>query len=54
LILNPYLVIKRLHEAGAAGNSQEKYNALVERAIDLRRASDGQAEGSRRRAERCL
>jgi hypothetical protein len=26
LILNPYLVIKRLHEAGAAGISQEKYN----------------------------
>ena len=35
MILNPYLVIKRLHEAGAAGNSQEKYNALVERAIEI-------------------
>jgi hypothetical protein len=35
LILNPYLVIKRLHEAGHSGLSNEKYNALVERAIEI-------------------
>jgi hypothetical protein len=35
LILNPYLVIKRLHESGHLGLSHEKYNALVERAIDI-------------------
>ena len=35
LILNPYLVIKKMHEAGKAGLSKEKYSALVERAIEI-------------------
>ncbi|QEL25530.1 hypothetical protein FQV39_25260 [Bosea sp. F3-2] len=35
LILNPYLVIKALHDAGNVGITQDKYNALVERAIDI-------------------
>lgn len=35
LIFNPYLVIKTLHDAKTIGISEEKYNALVERAIDI-------------------
>jgi hypothetical protein len=35
LILNPYLVIKRLHERGHLGLTEDKYNALVERAIEI-------------------
>ena len=35
LILNPYLVIKKLKESGNTGVSNEKYNALVERAIEI-------------------
>lgn len=35
LIMNPYLVIKAMHEAGQVGLSQEKYAALVERAVEI-------------------
>jgi hypothetical protein len=35
LIMNPYLVIKLLYESGQPGLSKEKYNALVERAIEI-------------------
>lgn len=35
LILNPYHVIRRLHEAKYPGLTQDKYNALVERAIEI-------------------
>lgn len=35
LILNPYLVIKQMHETGQVGLSKEKYGALVERAIEI-------------------
>lgn len=35
LILNPYLVIKKLHNDKHPGLSQEKYDALVERAIEI-------------------
>jgi hypothetical protein len=35
LIFNPYLVIKQLYESGHSGVSKEKYNALVERAIEI-------------------
>lgn len=35
LILNPYLVIRKLHEQGAAGLREDKYNALMERAGEI-------------------
>jgi hypothetical protein len=35
LILNPYLVIKRLYESGTPGVTRDKYNALIERAIEI-------------------
>lgn len=35
LLMNPYLVIKRLHENKYPGLTQDKYNALVERAIEI-------------------
>lgn len=35
LIMNPYLVIKKLHDDKVAGLSQEKYDALVERAVEI-------------------
>lgn len=35
LILNPYHVIRRLHEAKNPGLTQDKYNALIERAIEI-------------------
>jgi hypothetical protein len=35
LILNPYKVIERLHEAKTPGLSAEKYNAFIERAIEI-------------------
>jgi hypothetical protein len=35
LIVNPYLVIKKLYEGGGSGISKDKYNALVERSIDI-------------------
>lgn len=35
LIKNPYLVIKALKESGHQGVTAEKYNALVERCIDI-------------------
>lgn len=41
LILNPYLVIKKLYEDGNTGVSKEKYNALTERAIEIGADLDG-------------
>jgi hypothetical protein len=35
LIMNPYLVIKKMHEDKVIGLSQEKYDALVERAVEI-------------------
>jgi hypothetical protein len=35
LVLNPYVTIKRLYEQGNVGVTKEKYNALVERAIEI-------------------
>jgi hypothetical protein len=35
LIMNPYLVIKKLHQEKHVGLSQEKYDALVERAVEI-------------------
>ncbi|MGI4748205.1 MAG: hypothetical protein ACRYFY_19490 [Janthinobacterium lividum] len=35
LILNPYLVIRRLYERGTPGLRQDKYNALMERAGEI-------------------
>lgn len=35
LILNPYLVIKRLHDLKRPGLREDKYNALVERAGEI-------------------
>ncbi len=35
LILNPYLVIRRLHEQKRPGLREDKYNALVERAGEI-------------------
>ena len=35
LIFNPYFVIRRLRESGHAGVSKDKFNALVERAIEI-------------------
>jgi len=35
LILNPYLVIRRLHERRTPGLRQDKYNALMERAGEI-------------------
>jgi hypothetical protein len=35
LIMNPYLVIKKLHDDKVVGLSQEKYDALVERAVEI-------------------
>lgn len=35
LILNPYLVIRRLHEKGTSGLRKDKYNALMERAGEI-------------------
>jgi len=35
LILNPYHVIRKLYEAGNTGIARDKYNALVERAIEI-------------------
>lgn len=35
LIMNPYLVIKKLHQDKHVGLSQEKYDALVERAVEI-------------------
>jgi hypothetical protein len=35
LILNPYRVIERLHAAGTPGLTAEKYNAFIERAIEI-------------------
>jgi hypothetical protein len=35
LILNPYLVIERLHKAKTPGLTPDKYNAFIERAIEI-------------------
>jgi hypothetical protein len=35
LILNPYLVVRRLHDLKAPGLREDKYNALVERAGEI-------------------
>lgn len=35
LVLNPYVNIKRLHDAGDVGVAEDKWNALVERAIEI-------------------
>lgn len=35
LVLNPYIAIKRLHDSGNVGITGDKYNALVERAIEI-------------------
>ncbi len=35
LILNPYLVIRRLHDLKTPGMREDKYNALVERAGEI-------------------
>ena len=35
LILNPYKVIERLHTAKTPGLTAEKYNAFIERAIEI-------------------
>jgi hypothetical protein len=35
LILNPYLVIRRLHDQGTPGLREDKYNALIERAGEI-------------------
>lgn len=35
LILNPYLVIRRLHDQKRPGLREDKYNALVERAGEI-------------------
>lgn len=35
LIMNPYLVIKAMHEEARVGLSKEKYAALVERAVEI-------------------
>lgn len=35
LILNPYLVIRRLHEQKNPGVREDKYNALIERAVEI-------------------
>jgi len=35
LIMNPYLVIKKMHEAGQPGLAKEKYRALEDRAIEI-------------------
>ncbi len=35
LILNPYLVVERLRAAKTPGLTQEKYNAFIERAIEI-------------------
>jgi len=35
LIFNPYLVIRRHHHEGHTGIREDKYNALVERAIEI-------------------
>jgi hypothetical protein len=35
LILNPYRVIERLHAAGTPGLAADKYNAFIERAIEI-------------------
>lgn len=35
LILNPYRVIKKLYESGHSGVREDKYNALLDRAIEI-------------------
>lgn len=35
LLMNPYLVIKNLHAKSYPGLAQDKYNALMERAIEI-------------------
>jgi hypothetical protein len=35
LIMNPYLVIKQMHEAGQIGLSEQKYRGLQERAVEI-------------------
>ncbi len=35
LVLNPYMTIKRLYDAKHTGVTKDKYNALVERAIEI-------------------
>lgn len=35
LILNPYKVIKKLYLSGTSGIPNEKYNALIERALEI-------------------
>lgn len=35
LIMNPYLVIKKMYQDGQPGLSRDKYDALVERAIEI-------------------
>jgi hypothetical protein len=35
LVKNPYLVIKRLKEAGETGVRKDKYNALVQRCLEI-------------------
>lgn len=35
LILNPYLVIRRLHDQKRPGLREDKYNALIERAGEI-------------------
>ena len=40
LVLNPYLIVKRLYEGKKHSISKEKYNALVERAIEIGAGED--------------
>ncbi len=40
LVLNPYLVIKELYDGKKYSISKEKYNALVERAIEIGAGED--------------
>ena len=35
LILNPYLVVKKLHEARTIGLTADKYNALLDRCVEI-------------------
>lgn len=44
LVLNPYLVIRQLYEGKKHAISKEKYNALVERAIEIGAGEDFEVE----------
>ena len=44
LVLNPYLVIKRLYEGKSHSITNDKYNALVERAIEIGAGDDFEDE----------